>query len=150
MCEGLGGPPPPPRYPPSRAVSKTSQQPLPPLAPSATITYLHQPVADILVTCTDPGMVASDIQRKTDKSYGLAVFLGYLYYFFAVKTDTGALSTLFCATAPAAAEHPGKMWSPGPTVRLTTPKTYTPALRQPAFDAIDETIRAKGGAGFSA
>lgn len=93
-------------------------------------------------------MVASDIQRKTDKSTFLAVFLGYLYAVMAVKVDVGALSTLFCATTAEAAAHPGKRWSPGPSVQLSVPKTYDPTLCGPAFVAIDAAIKSKGGAGL--
>jgi hypothetical protein len=115
---------------------------------AAALALWHSSYADILVNCTDPGMVASDIQRKTDKSYSLAVFLSYLYYFIAVDTSVGALSTLFCATASEAQAHPGRMWSPGPAVKLVVPTTYKPELRGPAFYAIDAAIKSKGGAGF--
>ena len=93
-------------------------------------------------------MIASDIQRKTDKKQGLAVFLGYLYYFFAAKTDVGALSTLFCATSPDAAAHPGKMWSAGPDVKLDHYKNYKQTFCEPAFTAINAAIQSKGSAGF--
>lgn len=95
-------------------------------------------------------MVASDIQRKTDKGSFLAVFLNFLYSVAAVKTDVGALSTLFCATSPDAAAHPGKIWSPGPAVQLKVLKTYDATLRGRTFSAIDAAIKSKGGAGFSA
>lgn len=110
---------------------------------------IHQPyAADILVNCTHPGMIASDIQRKTDKSTFLAVLIYFIVYVAGATADVGALSALFCATSDAAAAHPGKMWSPGPSVQLSVPSKYDRTLCRPAFDAINEAIKSKGGAGF--
>ena len=114
--------------------------------PSYQFPFFH--AADILVNCTDPGMVASDIQNKTDKTQGIAKFLYFLSGLVTVKTDVGALSALFCATSPDAYAHPGQMWSAGPAVQLARPKVYDHTLRAPTFDAINAAIQSKGGPGF--
>jgi NAD(P)-dependent dehydrogenase (short-subunit alcohol dehydrogenase family) len=102
----------------------------------------------IIVSSLHPGFVDSDIQNKT--SSGILSSIVYVFAkIAAINVNEGALSTVFCATAAQAAEHPGKMWGPGPKVALFPLSAHlTGSNSTRAFDVIDAAIKETGRSGF--
>lgn len=104
----------------------------------------------MLVASCHPGPVKTDIFNKIDTSGScLAAVFKAIVPLAAIPVTTGALSSLYCATAAGVA--PGAMYTRGPRVApfpLEKHKHYSEENVQRSFDAINAAIVAASGPAF--
>ena len=109
---------------------------------------LQKKYPKLIVTSAHPGFIKSDIQSKTNKDLFLARLVGnYLAPALAKPVEYGALSSLYCATAPVFETNPelrGQFFDEGPYGKLfRSLAVFTPANSSRVFQAIEDAIKSK-------